>query len=269
MNKLHKSVLIGIGALVLSTVAIQASDVIRGVEGNLTGLVSESTGPCDSGSVQLLLGSHALCVDKYEASPSAKCPVKDPDNPLATQENANEDECHADSKKGVSPWRFVSLTQAQQFCARVGKRLPTNEEWYKAVSGITDQSSCIIDPKNSSPADTGSAECVTPSGVYDMIGNVWEWMDEEVSSGIYNNRDLPDSGYVTIVDSDGVVVQTDTNPSAEFNEDYAITSRDGLKGIIRGGFYASAEDAGIFAQNLAVPFDLRSSGVGFRCVKDI
>ncbi len=46
MNKLHKSLLIGLSAVALSTVAIQASDVLRGVEGNLSGLVTESQGVC-------------------------------------------------------------------------------------------------------------------------------------------------------------------------------------------------------------------------------
>lgn len=270
MNTLQKSAIIGIGALVLSTVAIQASDLVRGIEGNLSGLVSQSVTPCGAGSTQMLLGSHSICVDLYEASPSSACPHAEPQSALDTQVNANQSECKPESKAKVMPWRFVSLTQAQQFCARAGKRLPTNEEWYKAVSGSTDTDSCVINTNGQTPALTGALSCVTPSGIYDMVGNVWEWIDGEVTSGVYNERQLPESGYVTLVDTDGIVAETTTEKgSEEFGNDYAQTSGDGIRGIVRGGFYGSRDDAGIFAQNLSVPLDLRSAGIGFRCVKDL
>lgn len=122
MNKLQKSALIGIGALVLSTVAIQASDLLRGVEGNLSGLVSESTSVCGPHAVQILLGSHSICVDAYEASAAASCTYADPQSPVETQDNINVSDCTAVSQKDATPWRFVSLTQAQQLCARTGDR---------------------------------------------------------------------------------------------------------------------------------------------------
>jgi len=269
MNKFQKSALIGVGALILSTVAIQASDLLRGVEGNLAGLVSESVPVCGEGAVQILLGSHSLCVDAYEASAGTACPHAEPRNPVETQDNANNSDCKPESKQNVMPWRFVSLTQAQQLCARSGKRLPTNEEWYKIVSGFTDHASCNINAQANEPASTGSFSCVTPSGVHDMIGNVWEWIDEEVVDGSYNSRTLPQSGFVALVDSDGVVVETSNEAKAEFGEDYAWTSNEGVRGVLRGGFYGSKEDAGVFAQNMSVPLDLKATGVGFRCVRDL
>jgi formylglycine-generating enzyme required for sulfatase activity len=102
-----------------------------------------------------------------------------------------------------------------------------------------------------------------------MIGNVWEWIDGEVNAGMYNNRLLPDGGYVSVADSAGIVLETTQTPHIEFGNDYALTSKEGVKGMIRGGFYGSGDDAGIFAQNLSVPLDFRSAGIGFRCVKDI
>ena len=269
MNKFHKSTLIGLGAIVLSTVAIQASDIVQGVRGNLAGLAIESQSVCGEGSVLILMGSHSLCVDAYEASASELCPKKDVTNQLDTQENANVADCVVASKPGVQPWRFVSLTQAQQFCGKVGKRLPTNEEWYKTISGFTATNSCVIDNKNSQPSKTGSSACVTQSGIYDMVGNVWEWIDGEVTNGTYNNRQIPASGFVSLVDSNGVVVETTPVGLEEYGNDYAQTSPEGVRGMLRGGFYGSKDDAGIFAQNLSVPLDFKSAGVGFRCVKDI
>ena len=269
MNKWHKSALIGIGALVLSTVAIQASDIARGVRGNLGGLALESTSVCGEGSTMFLFGEHGLCVDIYEASAGETCPHQSIESQLQTQENANSASCTVASKKDADPWNYVSLTQAQQFCARSHKRLPTNAEWYKIVSGLRDQSACIHNSNSSKPAKTGSTDCATPAGVYDMVGNVWEWIAGEVQNGKYKERELPKSGYVSLVDFDGVVLETSLAASAEFGNDYALTSSEGTLGIIRGGFYGSGDDAGIFSQNLSVPLDFKSVGVGFRCVKDI
>lgn len=269
MNTFKKSALIGVGALVLSTLAIQASDMVRGIEGNLAGLVSQSGGPCGSGATQILLGSHSICVDVYEASAGTQCPHSNPQSSIETQENANAQDCVPASKADVMPWRFVSLTQAQQLCGRAGKRLPTNEEWYKIVSGFTDHASCNINSESAAPAFAGSFACATPSGVHDMIGNVWEWVDEEVTDGRYNERTLPQSGYVALVDTQGVVIETSEKASVEFGNDYAWTSNEGIRGMIRGGFYGSKDDAGIFAQNMSVPLDFKTTGVGFRCVKDL
>ena len=188
---------------------------------------------------------------------------------VETQENANVLTCQPESKPNAMPWRFVSLTQAQQFCARAGKRLPTNDEWYKAVSGTVDVSMCATNT-GGSPVTTGSASCMTPSGIHDMVGNVWEWIDETITEGSYDSRTLPVSGYVALVDAKGVVVETQPDtPNIEFGEDYAWVDAEGVRGILRGGFYGSGDDAGMFAQNLSVPLDFRSAGVGFRCVKDI
>jgi hypothetical protein len=269
MKKWHKSLLVIIGALVLSTVAIQASDIVRGIDGGLSGLVIESEGVCGNGAVQMLLGSHALCVDVFEASAGGSCPHANPQNQIETQENANSASCLPVTVAGAVPWRFVSYTQAQQFCARDGKRLPTNEEWYKIASGLTESETCAVDLKGDTPTQTGSTNCTTPSGVMDMVGNVWEWIDGQVTEGTYEGRVLPESGYVSLVDTDGVVIETKKSPSEEFGEDYALTDSQGVRGIIRGGFYKSGTDAGIFAQNLSVPLDLKVTGVGFRCLRDI
>lgn len=267
MKKWHKTTLVVIGAVVFSTVAIQASDMLRNIDTKLTGLVIESSGPCGEGAVLINLGSGPLCVDIYEASANGECPVKSPDTQTETQENINAYECTATSKQSVTPWRYVSLSQAQQLCARSGKRLPTNDEWYGIAVSMGTQEGCVTDSQN--PSVTGSGQCVTQSGVYDMVGNLWEWIDAEVFDGQYNQRPLPESGYVYVVDSNGVVIETSPEAVEEYGDDYATTKLTGVRGVLRGGFYGSGEDAGIYAQNISASLDSKLPGVGFRCVRSI
>jgi formylglycine-generating enzyme required for sulfatase activity len=271
MNRLTKSMLIGVGALVITTVGIGASDVANNVRGGLAGLVIDSTviGPCSLGATLVQLGETTLCVDIYEASAGPQCPSLQPTNEIDTQNNIQAEACKATSAEGNEPWRFVSLTEAQQLCARDGKRLMKSEEWYKLASGMTNFDTCNIDSKDNDVRGGVTGVCTSPSGINDLVGNVWEWLDEEVIDGNYNGRALPSSGYVTSVDSTGLVVTTEDKPDKNFGDDYAFTSQTGIKGIIRGGFYGSRNDSGIFALNASINLDLRTAGVGFRCVKDV
>ncbi len=267
MAKWHKVALVIGGAVVLSTVAIQASDVLRGINGNMAGMAIDASNPCGSGALQVNLSTGSMCVDIFEAASSPSCPRITPKNMQDTQDNLNEGTCTVVSEKAREAWRFVSLAQAQQLCARAGKRLPSNAEWYALAVAQTDQSSCVL--KRSNPEPTGAANCTTAAGVHDIIGNIWEWVDGQVIEGQFDGRTLPPSGYVSIVDTTGIVVETGTTPVVDYGEDYAKTAATGVYGIIRGGFYGSESDGGIFAQNLSVPLDLKTDGVGFRCVKSL
>lgn len=267
MKKWHKTTIVVIGAIVFSTVAIQASDVLRNINGGMAGLVSDSQGPCGDGATLINLSSGAICVDVYEASAGGDCAYTSPVSSVQTQKNMNIHSCVSISAPEVMPWRYISLAQAQQICARSGKRLPTNDEWYAIALSMKDQSSCVTDAQGAQ--ETGVNGCVTQAGVEDIIGNVWEWIDAEVYDGQYNQRPLPESGYVQLVDSDGIVIQTNSSGNEEYGNDYATINTSGVRGIIRGGFYGGGDDSGIFAQNISVPLDLKTNGVGFRCVKGI
>ena len=268
MGKWLKASLVVVGAVVFSTVAINASDVFRGIEGSLSGLAIQSSGPCGPNAVLLQLSSGALCVDTYEASAGDSCDVADPKSEVDTEVNINNGSCAAVSLPEVVPWRFVSMTQAQQLCARSGKRLLTNAEWYYTALGMGDMSSCAIDTGGQTRL-TGTSKCITPAGVHDMIGNVWEWVSGEVSDGQYNGTTLPESGYVSLVSSDGVVLETSERPQSDFGEDYAWSDSTSVRGMLRGGFYGSDTDAGVFTLNASVPLNFKTNGVGFRCAQDI
>lgn len=265
MRRLIQAGFIGLAAVVISTIAIQASDLVRGIDS--AGLAIESAGPCGVGATLYKLNGSAVCVDSYEASPSSDCRYKNPSSPQDTAANLRTGECLATSVPEVEPWRHVSLSEAQQLCAKSGKRLPRGDEWYQVSLSLTDIDSCNIG--SGLVAMTGDSGCVNSQGTSDLVGNVWEWVDETVTDGRYGDRKLPDSGYVSLADSDGVVLETSEEPNETFGSDYAWTNTEGVYGVIRGGFYDSDSDAGIYAQNLSVPFDLRVPGVGFRCVWDI
>lgn len=264
-----KTTLIILGSMGLTSLGLLASDLTQGIDGRLVGLVSESgTGLCGAGALVVQVSGRALCVDIFEASPATQCPFGVTDNAQATQANVQAAACQAVSAAERMPWRYVTYTQAQQLCARGGKRLPTNEEWYKIALSLADTSTCTLTSASREPALTG-AGCTTPHGVADVVGNVWEWMDETMTDGRYADRQLPDSGYVALVDGAGIVIETADAAQAQFGNDYAWVDQTGVRGFLRGGFYASGEDGGVFAQNMSVALDFNSVGVGFRCVRDI
>lgn len=267
IQKQLKLILIVLSATIISTLGIFASDELNGVSTRLSGSVINSGSICPNDTTLIALGTHAICIDNYEASPSVDCPYLEPKNEIETLANLAKGGCRAESHANQWPWRFVKYTEAQQLCARAGKRLSTNDEWYRVALGLENPDNCHL--SGGEVKQTGSSNCMTASGVHDLVGNLWEWMDEVVYEGEYKGRLLPESGYVSLVDSEGVVIETSAEPNQSFESDYAWTATSGVHGILRGGFYGSGGDGGIFAQNMTVPLDFTAAGVGFRCVKDI
>jgi hypothetical protein len=266
-QSLRRGLLVGFFAVVLSTVGIQASDVVGGITGRFTGSVVVKDGPCNQHEVLLRFGAYAVCIDTYEASAASACPYQIVSGDNASVLNVESSACIPVSEPGREPWRFVSYTQATQLCARVGKRLPTSDEWYRVAIGQAQTDSCVLGA--AAPSLTGSASCASPLGVHDLVGNVWEWMGDTVADGRVNDRYVPQSGYVELVDDSGVVLRTSNQPVAAFGDDYAWVSYEGVRGILRGGFYGSGSDGGVFAQNMSVTLDFATAGVGFRCVRDV
>ena len=262
-----KGVLTVVGAILFSTLGIYASDSIRGIDGggNLAG-VRGAGGICNEGSVPLKTEGGVLCVDMYEASPSQKCPNVLLTNGIQSEQNSNIQECYATSVKDAQPWNYVSLPQAQRMCAQAGKRLPTSAEWYRIALG-TDASRCII--KSSAVERTGTEACVSGVGAYDTVGNVWEWVDENVVGNTFQERTLPPEGHVTSVDVNGVAITSGALPDSLYGDDYFWSQEEGVFGMIRGGFYGSDGDAGLYTVNASVPTSFATQGVGFRCVKDV
>jgi len=277
-SKLFQGAFITIGAMAMTVLIIHASDSFKNPSDLVAGVggVSTPTERCP-GDMAFVSGPEGgFCIDKYENSPGKTCPHSDPKNQFETNDNMSQPLCMPVSVPDADPWVNIPVTQAMEICARAGKHLASNGEWYRAALGTPDtvneeygSPNCVLGRIGVSHGEkTGShSACVSSVGAFDMVGNVWEWVDGNIVNGVYEKRDLPREGFVTETDVDGVPVSVASSTSDVFHGDYFYIKRDGVSGMLRGGFWNLSEKAGVATVNATIPTTFVGSAVGFRCAK--
>jgi formylglycine-generating enzyme required for sulfatase activity len=260
-------------ASILLTVMVDALESPDGV--SLKFWQKSDTSLCPSDMVAVISPTGDYCIDKYEASPGPGCDISELNSQNETNRNLDNKDCAPVSVPGENPWNYVTKGQAQALCARAGKRLPSATEWYYAALGTPDlddgwtESDCQVNHNWSmQPGLTGSgSECSSGAGAQDMIGNVWEWVNDVAINGMINGKALPEPGYVYSLDSDGTPLETGREEASEMENDYLWLKKSGPKQIARGGYYDNQEQAGVNAWYIVNDSVFSGVGVGFRCVR--
>lgn len=152
---------------------------------------------------------------------------------------------YAASVAGVTPSRAVTWFQAAAACRNAGKRLLTNAEWQVAALGMPDDAPC--DVFTGVLGQTGTPGCVSDTGVFDMVGNLYE----RVADWQAPADDCTDELFGT----------HDENCMA------GVDATAGPVALLRGGFYNSGINAGVFAVTGIFPLTSNSTAFGFRCAR--
>jgi hypothetical protein len=177
--------------------------------------------PAQMALVAVATTSRTVCIDRYEAGVERKRP-DGTFEPWPFDRVVDGLTVRAVVAPGRKPQAYISGTQAQAACKLAGKRLCTQDEWLAACQGPSrftypygntyqkgacnegratnpvndcfgpggsvftgknmNDPCCVNKPNTVAPGGSFS-KCVSAYGVYDLHGNLHEWIDATTSSG--------------------------------------------------------------------------------------
>ncbi|HTQ03658.1 MAG TPA: SUMF1/EgtB/PvdO family nonheme iron enzyme [Polyangiaceae bacterium] len=190
----------------------------------------------------------------------------------------------AESRAGVKPQGYVSQIEAASACENAGKRLCSLTEWYHACRGDKNTlfpygpayvvGRCNVnkphllsilhgadprewkydegfndpelDKRDGFLAETGAyGECVSSAGIYDLVGNLHEWVADRVDASMAHKIPL----------TAGIRAKLGVNQG---------------KGVFMGGFFSTLNQHGEGCDFITMAHEpgYHDYSTGFRCCKD-
>jgi len=180
------------------------------------------------------------------------------------------------------PVDSVTWMDANEYCRKSGKRLPTEAEWeYAAHAGTTTEyywgndfdpkmgnfcdSMCELNVRLTSGSDNFKHTAPVgsfppnPFGLYDMAGNVSEWVWDSYHEGYYIVSPKNDpKGFVPI----------QKEKAEGLPEEIFLAERSASRKIVKGGAWENDILSGRPAARKVFYPGYRIEGVGFRCAAD-
>lgn len=171
----------------------------------------------------------------------------------------------------VTPSRYVSWFQAQRFCLNNGKRLITNAEWQGAALGTPDPGATPgandCNTNSAGPTETGArSNCRSWAGIYDAVGNVWEWVADWFAGTRANASPVAESPGTSATWGPAQIDQVWNVRGAAYSDGDTAAWKDGIPAAaMRGGGWDLGASAGVFTLHLDFAPWQTSAYVGFRC----